>query len=56
MMQSAQDDIFDNLSTFAEMVYINLVLVGTKRGLNDNEAYILERAAQVADQLHQQRA
>ena len=56
MGQTYQDDHFDTLATFAEAVYINLVLVATKRTLSENETYLLQRAAEVADQLHRRSA
>ena len=55
MRQSEQDDHFDDLATFAECVYFNLVLSATKRTLTENEVYLLDRAAEVAEKLHRAR-
>jgi hypothetical protein len=54
MKQSEQDDHFDSLQTFAECVYFNLVLASLRRTLTDDEAHILQRASDVAGQLHPQ--
>jgi hypothetical protein len=52
MPQSYQDDYFDSLQTFAECVYFNLVLASLKKTLSEDEAHILHRAAEVAEELH----
>jgi hypothetical protein len=52
MPMTAQDDIFDELATFAEQTYIFLVLLSRQRKLNPDEVYILDRAVAVACKLH----
>jgi hypothetical protein len=56
MAQSFQDDIFDDLATFAECAYLNLVLAHLKRPLTEAETSLLMRAADVAGRLHGVRA
>jgi hypothetical protein len=51
LRQSHQDDIFDQLATFAETTYMYLVMVAIKRRLTDDETWLLDRAAKAAGQL-----
>jgi hypothetical protein len=51
MRQSRQDDLWDQLATFAETTYIFLALVAQKRRLNTDEIYLLDRAAKAAGRL-----
>jgi hypothetical protein len=44
MKQSTQDDLFDELLTFAESVFICMTLKATKTRLSDEELYVLERS------------
>jgi hypothetical protein len=48
MRQSQQDDVFEDLECFAQLVYLNLVRAAIKRTLSDDEAYLLQRAAELA--------
>jgi hypothetical protein len=45
MAQSHQDDIFDELATFAEGVFICMSLKAIKSRLNNEEVYLLDRSA-----------
>jgi hypothetical protein len=51
LRQSQQDDLWDQLATFAETTYIFLVLVALQRRLTGDELYLLDRAAKAASQL-----
>lgn len=48
MSQSAQDDIFEQLATFAETTYVYLMLVGQKRRMTEDELWLLDRATKAA--------
>ena len=46
---SNQEEVIDELETFAQAVYINLILASLKRTLNEDELNLLQLAAQLAD-------
>lgn len=51
MPQSHNDDIFDELATFAQCVYLNLTLVACKRRLSEDECWLLQHSIDLAERL-----
>lgn len=49
--QSRQDDLFEEVETFAQCVYLCLTLTALKRQLSEEELHLLERAITVGEKL-----